>query len=94
VILVTAANGNQGKCLIPRLVAAGAELRACVRSDASARALRAGGVSDVLVGDLSDPAVLARATHGVETVYYVGPALIPTSGPRGSRPSTPRRTRA
>jgi uncharacterized protein YbjT (DUF2867 family) len=77
VILVTAANGNQGKCLIPRLVAAGAELRACVRSDASARALRAGGVSDVLVGDLSDPAVLARATHGVETVYYVGPALHP-----------------
>jgi uncharacterized protein YbjT (DUF2867 family) len=77
VILVTAANGNQGKCLIPRLVAAGAELRACVRSDASARALRAAGVSDVLVGDLSDPAVLARATHGVETVYYVGPALHP-----------------
>lgn len=76
-ILVTAANGNQGKQLIPRLVAAGAELRACVRSEESARALRATGVNDVLVGDLSDPAVLARAMHGVETVYYVGPALHP-----------------
>ncbi|MER7983583.1 NmrA family NAD(P)-binding protein [Streptomyces sp. NPDC095817] len=76
-ILVTAANGNQGKRLIPRLVAAGGELRACVRSDESARALRAAGVSDVLLGDLSDPAVLARAVRGVETVYYVGPALHP-----------------
>lgn len=77
VILVTAANGNQGKRLIPRLVAAGAELRACVRSDESARALRTAGVSDVLVGDLSDPAVLTRAVRGVDTVYYVGPALHP-----------------
>ncbi|MFJ9173668.1 SDR family oxidoreductase [Streptomyces sp. NPDC102360] len=76
-ILVTAANGNQGKCLVPRLVAAGAELRACVRSDESAKALRAAGVTDVLVGDLADPAVLARAMRGVETVYYVGPALHP-----------------
>ncbi|MFJ8799327.1 SDR family oxidoreductase [Streptomyces sp. NPDC102487] len=74
---MTAANGNQGKRLIPRLVAAGAELRACVRSDESARALRTAGVSDILVGDLSDPAVLTRAMRGVETVYYVGPALHP-----------------
>ncbi|MFJ7300221.1 NmrA family NAD(P)-binding protein [Streptomyces sp. NPDC099088] len=77
VILVTAAHGNQGKRLVPRLVAAGAELRACVRSDTSARALRAAGVTDVLVGDLADPEVLARAMRGVETVYYVGPALHP-----------------
>ncbi|GJF33640.1 epimerase [Kitasatospora sp. NE20-6] len=76
-ILVTAANGNQGKLLIPRLLAAGAELRACVRSDESARTLRGIGVTDVVVGDIGDPDVLARAMHGVEKVYYVGPALHP-----------------
>lgn len=76
-VLVTAANGNQGKWLIPRLVAAGGALRACVRTDESARVLRAAGVTDVVVGDLADPDVLACALRGVERVYYVGPALHP-----------------
>lgn len=76
-ILVTAANGNQGKLLIPRLLAAGLALRACVRSEESARTLRAAGVTDVVVGDLADPDVLARALRDVEKVYYVGPALHP-----------------
>ena len=76
-MLVTAANGNQGKYLVPRLVAAGAELRACVRTEESAQTLRAVGVADVLVGDIADPDVQARAVRGVGSVYYVGPALHP-----------------
>ena len=76
-LLVTAANGNQGKLLTARLLAAGVAFRACVRSDESARALRAAGVKDVVAGNLADPDVLARAMHGVEKVYYVGPALHP-----------------
>jgi len=76
-LLVTAANGNQGKMLIPRLVAAGTALRACVRSDESARTLRGAGVTEVVVGDITDPEVLPRAMHGVEKVYYVGPTLHP-----------------
>ncbi|MCZ4098703.1 NAD(P)H-binding protein [Streptomyces sp. So13.3] len=74
---MTAANGNQGKLLNPRLLAVGLALRACVRSDASARVLRAAGVTDVVVGDLADHEVLTRAMRGVEKVYYVGPALHP-----------------
>ncbi|MCA2256320.1 NmrA family NAD(P)-binding protein [Mycobacterium intracellulare] len=76
-ILVTAANGNQGKLLIPRLVASGLALRACVRSDASAQVLRSSGVDDVLVGDLSEQDVMARAMDGVEKVYHIGPSLHP-----------------
>ncbi len=76
-VLVTAANGNQGKLLIPRLVAGGVSIRACVRSDESARALNAAGVSDVIIGDITAPEVLARAMNGVEKIYYVGPALHP-----------------
>lgn len=77
-ILVTAANGNQGKRLVPTLVRLGHEVRASVRSEASAVALRASGVADVVVGDLAEPAVLARAVEGVEKIYYVGPALSPS----------------
>lgn len=76
-LLVTAANGNQGKLLVPRLLAAGGSLRVCVRSDESAQTLRAAGVTDVVVGDITDPEILARAMRGVEKVYYVGPALHP-----------------
>jgi uncharacterized protein YbjT (DUF2867 family) len=76
-LLVTAAHGNQGKLLIPRLLTAGVALRACVRSGESARTLRAAGVTDIVVGDMSHPDVLAQAMHGVEKVYYVGPALHP-----------------
>ncbi|MFC8453150.1 SDR family oxidoreductase [Kitasatospora sp. NPDC057223] len=74
---MTAANGNQGKLLIPRLLKAGAGLRACVRSEESARTLRESGVADVVVGDIGDPDVLALALRGVQTVYYIGPALHP-----------------
>ncbi len=76
-ILVTAANGNQGKFLIPKLLAMGCVLRVCVRSDASGQVLRAAGVTDVVVGDVTDPDVLAHAMQGVQKVYHVGPALHP-----------------
>jgi uncharacterized protein YbjT (DUF2867 family) len=76
-ILVTAANGNQGKLLVPRLLAGGVSFRACVRSDSSAQTLHAAGVTDVVVGDITDSKVLARAMHGVEKVYHIGPTLDP-----------------
>ena len=77
VILVTAAGGNQGRLLVPRLLAAGATVRACVRSEASAAQLRAAGVADIVMGDISEPALMARAMEGVGSVYYVGPTMHP-----------------
>jgi uncharacterized protein YbjT (DUF2867 family) len=65
-ILVTAANGNQGKRLIPQLVAAGVPVRACVRTQASADALRKAGVAEVVVGDITQPDVMGRAMRGDE----------------------------
>lgn len=76
-ILVTSANGNQGKRLIPKLLAAGHAVRACVRSEASAAKLRGAGVAEVLVGDLADPGFVAQAVAGVRAVYHVGPTLHP-----------------
>ena len=76
-ILITAANGNQGQLLVPKLVDLGLDVRAAVQSEASAARLRAAGVDDVVVGDISDPAVLGRAIRGVQKVYHVGPTLHP-----------------
>ena len=76
-ILVTSANGNQGARLIPKLLAAGHGVRAWVRSEASADRLRGLGVADVIVGDLADPALVAKALGGVASVYHIGPTLHP-----------------
>ncbi len=76
-ILVTSANGNQGARLVPKLLEAGLRVRACVRSSASAERLRARGVEDVVVGDLADPAVVARVVRDIESVYHVGPTIHP-----------------
>lgn len=82
-ILVTAANGNQGRLLVPQLLAAGQEVRASVRSEASADVLHRAGVKDVVVGDLADPDLIARAVRGVERIYHVGPTLSPSERSSG-----------
>jgi uncharacterized protein YbjT (DUF2867 family) len=76
-ILVTAAHGNQGKLLVPKLLAGGQPVRACVQSDASAEHLHALGVQEVVVGDISEPKVLASAIRGTEKIYHVGPTAHP-----------------
>lgn len=75
--LVTAANGNQGRLLVPKLLAVGMPVRGCVQTDVSAVRLRDLGVNDVIVGDLSDPAVAAAAADGVANIYHVGPTIHP-----------------
>ena len=76
-ILVTAAFGNQGRLLVPKLLKAGQRVRACVRSDASSEALRGLGVHDIVVGDISEPATMTRAVRGVDKIYHVGPTAHP-----------------
>lgn len=76
-ILVTSANGNQGKLLIPKLLARGLPVRACVQSEASAGKLRAMGAADVIVGNIAERAVLEPAFAGVSKVYHIGPTLHP-----------------
>jgi uncharacterized protein YbjT (DUF2867 family) len=76
-ILVTAAYGNQGRRLIPRLVSAGASVRALCLHASNAAALRTLGAAEVLSGDAADPGVMRRAMVGVESVYHVGPSAHP-----------------
>jgi uncharacterized protein YbjT (DUF2867 family) len=82
-ILVTSANGNQGKRLVPKLLAAGHRVRACVQSEASAGQLRALGVTEALVGDLAEQAFVSAAMESVQSVYHVGPTLHPSERAMG-----------
>ncbi|MGO9906747.1 MAG: SDR family oxidoreductase [Solirubrobacteraceae bacterium] len=52
-------------------------VRACVRTQASAEHLRGLGVHEIVVGDISEPTILARAIRGVQKVYHIGPTIHP-----------------
>ena len=82
-ILLTSANGNQGRKLVPKLLAAGHEVRACVRTQASAERVRALGVRDVIAGDLADAGFIEAAVRGVRSVYHIGPTLHPAERAMG-----------
>jgi len=69
-ILVTGATGLVGTRLIPRLQAAGAEVRALVRAGKEAPS----GAEQV-EGDLLDPATLAKAVDGVTAVVHLAAVL-------------------
>jgi uncharacterized protein YbjT (DUF2867 family) len=83
VILVTSANGNQGQRLLPKLLSAGHDVRACVKSEESAGRLRELGVQQVLVGDLADPGFIAQAMREVVSIYHIGPTLHPAERAMG-----------
>lgn len=68
-VLVTGGSGFVGGAILARLVADGRSVRALVRSSDSAETVGALG-ADPVFGDILDPASLAPAMQGCDTVYH------------------------
>ena len=75
-VLVTGATGNVGSAVVAELRARGAAVRAFVRH-AERAAERLGGDVELVPGDFDDPASVASAVDGVESVF-----LSSADGPR------------
>lgn len=80
-VLVTGATGLIGGGLARRLLSVGAEVRAFVRNTSSAAGLLAEGM-DVAVGDMTEPASLARAVDGCDAVAHFAGVLGDEAVPR------------
>lgn len=78
--LLTGATGFLGRHLAARLAAEGRQIRALIRVGTDLRRIPA-EVSDVVWGNLDDPGALARATHGIDTVYHAA-ARVSSGGAR------------
>lgn len=72
-VLVTAANGNVARQVIPLLVAQGCAVRAMRARIGSEQQLLDGGVSEVFIGDLRNGADIQRAVEGVDAIFHICP---------------------
>ncbi len=92
-VFVAGATGVLGRATIPRLVAAGHEVRGAARSPAKAEQLRAQGAEPVTV-DLFDPASVQAAVDGCEGVVHMATNIPPiTKGWKSSAWATNDRLR-
>ena len=84
-MFLTGATGVAGRSLVPRLVAAGHEVRAVCRRDDAAAALAAAGVEPVRV-NLFEPDAVMHAVVGSEAVVHLAtnvPPLRKAARPKG-----------
>lgn len=70
-ILVTGANGKTGRAVLAALQAGGAATRALVRGQ------QAPPASEVLRGDMADPASITAALQDVDALYFIAPNVYP-----------------
>ena len=69
-VLVTGATGNTGSGLIPALLKSGIKVRAFVRDEAKAQALKDAG-AEIIVGDLDQLETIPPAVEGVDKIYLL-----------------------
>lgn len=86
-ILVTGATGYIGGRLAPRLAEAGHEVRVIVRDPLKLRDAPWADDVDIVTGDLTDAASVARAVKDVDVVYY----LVHAMGAKGDFEATEQR---
>ena len=75
-VFVAGATGVLGRATVPRLVAAGHEVRGAARSPEKADQLRAQGAEPVTV-DLFDPASVRAAVDGCQGVVHMATNIPP-----------------
>jgi nucleoside-diphosphate-sugar epimerase len=73
--LVTGATGFLGVRLVSRLLSDRQAVRVLARSEQKARPLADAG-AELIVGDITDEAAVARAVNGVEVVYHLAGRLL------------------
>lgn len=75
-ILIIGANGRAGRAAIGQLAKLGAPVRALVSNAESARSIEMLGAQPV-IGDMRDAGIVRGAMADIETVYHIGPGLMP-----------------
>jgi uncharacterized protein YbjT (DUF2867 family) len=76
-LLLTGAAGGTGRAVLAALKRRGARVRAMATREASAQALREAGADETALARFDDPAALAAALRGIDTVFHIPPRMKP-----------------
>jgi uncharacterized protein YbjT (DUF2867 family) len=76
-LLLTGAAGGTGRAVLAALKRRGARVRAMATREASAQALREAGADETALARFDDPAALATALRGIDTVFHIPPRMKP-----------------
>jgi uncharacterized protein YbjT (DUF2867 family) len=76
-LLLTGAAGGTGRAVLAALKRLGARVRAMATREASAQALRVAGADETALARFDDPAALAAALRGIDTVFHIPPRMKP-----------------
>lgn len=76
-LLITGASGATGRAVLAALKRRGARVRAMTTRESSTQALRAAGAEETALARFDDPAALAAALRGIDTVFHIPPRMKP-----------------
>jgi uncharacterized protein YbjT (DUF2867 family) len=75
-VLAVAAAGPSASLVIPELLNRNASVRAFIHKQEDRPTVQKLGVTDIVVGELSDAGAVAKALEGIGAVFYIAPAAL------------------
>ena len=75
-VLAVGAAGPSASLVVPELLKRNVSVRAFVHKQKDRATVQKLGITDTVVGELSDTAAIAAAVEGVDAVFYIAPAAL------------------
>ncbi|AXC11961.1 Oxidoreductase [Acidisarcina polymorpha] len=75
-VLAVAAAGPSASLVIPELLKRNVSVRAFVHKPEDEPTVQKLGLTDIVVGELSDAPAVAKALEGIDAVFYIAPAAL------------------
>ena len=75
-VLAIGAAGPSASLVVPELLKRNVSVRAFIHKQEDQAIVQKLGISDIVVGELSDAAAVAKATESMDAVFYIAPAAL------------------
>jgi uncharacterized protein YbjT (DUF2867 family) len=75
-VLAVGAAGSSASLVVPELLKRNVSVRAFIHKQEDEATVQKLGISDMVVGELSDAAAVAKALEGMDAVFYIAPAAL------------------
>jgi len=84
-VLAVGAAGPSASLVVPELLKRGASVRGFVHKAEDEKTTQSLGITDVVVGELSDDEAVRKALAGLDAVFYIAPAALENEAEVGTK---------